>query len=254
MTVLYLSWIIPTYNEEERIAKTVREVDGYLKSKNFADRYEIIVVDSASGDRTAERVKTLAAVTPALGLVSVQNRGKGWAVKQGMLSASGDIRIFSDADNSVSPDQCDRFLPIVCGGGDRQECFDVVIGSIEAEGAAIEEHAQWYRRSLGKLSKYVIRVGADLWEIRDTQRGFKMFSRRAAERIFPQQTITGWGFDIEILLIAKRNGLRIHEVPVRWVNPGDSKVSIGAYASTFKELVEIKRNDLQGLYGTSGRS
>ncbi len=247
---MYLSWIIPAYNEEKRIEKTIREVDRYLGSKHLPGGYEIIVVDSASADRTALIVRSLRASRANLKLLEVQNRGKGWAVKQGMLAATGDIRLFSDADNSVSPEQLDKFLPLVCGGaGGEARCSDVVIASIEAPGAVIEEHAQWYRRGLGKLSKYVIRAVAGLWRIRDTQRGFKVFSSRAAEEIFPRLTITAWGFDIEVLVIAHRRGFSIVEVPVRWVNPGDSKVSLGAYASTLRELLEIKWNDVRGLYG-----
>lgn len=246
---MYLSWIIPAYNEEKRIEKTIREVDEYLGSKNVSGGYEMIVVDSASSDRTAERVKTLTSTLPGLRLVQVQNRGKGWAVQQGMLAAAGQIRLFSDADNSVSPEQLDKFLPLVCGGtGAEARCSDVVIASIEAPGAVIEEHAQWYRRWLGKWSKYLIRLVAGLWRVRDTQRGFKAFSRRAAEEIFSRMTITGWGFDIEVLVIAKRRGFSIVEVPVRWVNPGDSKVSIGAYASTLRELLKIKWKDIRGAY------
>ena len=245
---MYLSWIIPAYNEERRIEKTLYEVDAYLMSKNFSGGYEIIVVDSASLDRTAEIVKKLSPRIFNLSLLSVENKGKGWAVHEGMLKARGDARIFADADNSVSPDQLDNFLPLLCLGGKKDNCFDAVIGSIEIEGSTIEEHAQWYRRALGRVSKLIIRVISGLWEIRDTQRGFKLFSKRAAEAIFPRQTIATWGFDIEVLLIAKRRGFGTKEVPVKWVNPPDSKVSIGAYVGTFKELLQIKWNDILGKY------
>lgn len=245
---MFLSWIIPAYNEENRIEKTLFEVDAYLMSKNFPGGYEIIVVDSMSSDHTAEMVKRLSSRIFNLSLVSVENKGKGWAVHEGMLKARGEARIFADADNSVSPNQLDGFISFLCAGGKKDSCFDVVIGSIETEGATIEEHAQWYRRALGKMSKLIIRVISGLWEIRDTQRGFKLFSKRAAETIFTRQTIMTWGFDIEILLTAKRHNFAIKEVPVKWVNPGDSKVGIGAYVSTFKELLQIKWNDLRGKY------
>ena len=124
----------------------------------------------------------------------------------------------------------------------------MVIGSIEVEGAVINEQAQWYRRLLGKLSKYLIRAVSGLWEIRDSQRGFKWFSKRAAETVFPRQTLMGWGFDFEVILIAKRHGLRVREVPVRWVNPPDSKVRLGAYVTTLHELFMVKWNDIRGKY------
>src|SRR3989344_1275805 len=210
---MHVSWIIPAYNEERRIEKTVREVDAYLRSKNFPGGYEIIVADSASRDRTAEIVSGLSRGMQHLRLVKVENRGKGWAVKQGMLAARGEARVFADADNSVSPEQAGRFL--------------------------------------GRLAKFVIRAVSGLGEVRDSQRGFKFFSRRAAETIFPRQRIAGWGFDFEILLIGKRNGFRIKEIPVRWVNPSDSKVRLHAYLTTLLELFAVKWNDLLGRYRAS---
>lgn len=255
---MFLSWIIPAYNEERRIAKTIREVDAYLRGRNFPGGYEIIVADSASGDRTAEILREFQSRIPDLRLLGVENKGKGWAVKNGMLAAKGEVRIFADADNSVSPEQFDAFLPLLCRNPigpispispiGRDGCFDVVIGSIETAGAAIEEQAQWYRRLLGKLAKYVIRLGSGLWEIRDSQRGFKVFTRSAAEYIFPRQTLEGWGFDFEILLIAKLGGFGIKEVPVRWINPPDSKVGLGAYGSTLLELARVRWNLIKGAY------
>ena len=246
---MYLSWIIPAYNEEQRIEKTIREVDAYLCAKNFTGGYEIVVSNSASRDRTAEVVGRLQKEIPALSLLNLENKGKGWAVRQGMLKARGTVRIFSDADNSVSPDHLGAFLPWLCTEGmDGGACFDVVIGSIEIPGAVIEEHAQWYRRMLGKFAKYLIRAVSGLWEIHDSQRGFKVFSRRAAEVAFGRQTLTGWGFDFEILLIAKLGGFRIREVPVRWVNPPDSKVGLGAYGTTLVELARVRWNRIRGLY------
>lgn len=245
---MHLSWIIPAYNEEERIEKTIREVDAFLKSKSFPGKYEIIVSNSASKDRTEEIVKKLILEIPQLRLLNLENKGKGWAVKQGMLDAEGDIRLFSDADNSVSPEQADEFLKIICKEGTLGGCFDIVIGSIEVAGSTIEEHAQWYRRLLGRASKYVIRAISGLWEIHDSQRGFKFFSRQAAEVIFPRQTLLGWGFDFEVLLIAKLHGFKTKELPVRWINPPDSKVKLNAYFTTFAELLTIKWNDIRGIY------
>lgn len=244
---MYLSWIIPSYNEEKRIEKTLLEVDRYLRSKQF--EYEIIVVDNGSRDRTSQIVENLKGTMKNIRLLKTKGPGKGWAVKEGMISAKGELRIFSDADNSVSPEQLDHFLPFICTPDSNSEsCYDIVIGSIEVEGATIEEHAQWYRRMLGKLSKYIIRAIAGLWAIHDTQRGFKLFTRPAAETIFPHQKITTWGFDIEVFVVAKRHHLRVKELPVVWVNPDGSKVGLGAYVSTFRELLQIKWNDLRGIY------
>lgn len=242
-----LSWIIPAYNEEARIGKSIREVDAYLSTRTFSGGYEIVVCDSASRDRTVEVVRNLMKDIPHLRLISVENRGKGWAVRRAMLGVIGDIRIFSDADNSVSPEQFDHLLPFIKTPQGRG-AYDVVIGSIEVPGAFIDEHAQWYRRALGKLAKYIIRAGTGLWAIRDSQRGFKAFTAAAAEKIFPKQTVIGWGFDFEVLLIAKKAGCVIKEVPVHWVNPGGSKVGLAAYASTFRDLVHVMRNNALGRY------
>ncbi|MEK7108738.1 MAG: dolichyl-phosphate beta-glucosyltransferase [Patescibacteria group bacterium] len=245
---MYISWIIPAYNEEQRISKTLRAVSAYLRSKGLPGGYEIIVVDSTSRDRTAAIVATLGQEIPNVRLMTVENRGKGWAVKQGMLAATGDIRLFADADNSVSPEQADRFLPHLCTMPVSAPCADIVIGSIEVRGASVQEHAQQYRRLLGKLAKYVIRIVSGLWEIRDSQRGFKFFTRRAAETIFPRQTLIGWGFDFEVLLIGKRHEFSIRELPVVWINPPDSKVKLSAYATTLGELLRVRWNDVTGKY------
>lgn len=250
---MYLSWIVPAYNEEKRIEKTIRDVDAYLKSKHFDGGYEIIVSNSASRDRTREIVSGLTRSMPSLRLLNLENKGKGWAVREGMRAARGAIRLFADADNSVAPEHLDLFLPLICKEQDAAQdttdaCADVVIASIEVPGAIVEEHAQWYRRALGKLAKYVIRIGAGIWEVRDSQRGFKVFTERAASYVFARQTLMSWGFDFEILKIAKLGGFRIREVPVRWINPPDSKVGIGAYGATLGELMRVRWNLIRGAY------
>ncbi len=247
---MYLSWIIPAYNEEKRIERSIRDAAAFLRSKNFPGGFEILVSNSASRDRTVEVVTRLMADISELRLLNLENKGKGWAVRSAMLAVRSEVRMFSDADNSVSPEQLDRFLPLLCPLDQvkKEDCFDVVIGSIEIPGATIEEHAQWYRRMLGKFAKYVIRAVSGLWAIHDSQRGFKVFSAAAAEAVFSRQTITGWGFDFEILLIARLHGFRIREVPVHWVNPPDSKVGIGAYGSTLGELFRVRWNAIRGRY------
>jgi len=162
-------------------------------------------------------------------------------VKQGMLEARGKYRLFMDSDNSVPIDYFDKFLPYFSQG------YDVVIGSIEVAGAKIEEHAAWYRRLLGHWAKLLIRFMA-IWEIHDTQRGFKIFSEKAAREVFPLQTLTRWGFDIEILVISKNLGFRIKELPVTWNNPAGSKVTLGAYFTTLRDLLIVKKNLIFGKY------
>jgi len=241
MDRIHLSIIIPAYNEAKRIEETLLDIDKYLSKQDYI--YEIIVVSDGSKDNTAEVVVKTGQLVKNLRLIdNKENHGKGYVVQQGMLEAKGEYRLFTDADNSTTIDHLEKFWPYC------KEGYDVIIGSIEVAGAKIDENAAWYRRLLGRISKYIIRIIAGLWEIHDTQRGFKLFSAKAAEKIFPKQTIMRWGFDIEILVLAKKMGFKIKEVPVNWSNPGESKVTLKSYIRTFQELLKIKQNLIMNKY------
>lgn len=234
----YLSVIIPAYNEEKRIAATAKDISSYLQKQKYTS--EIVVIDDGSADQTVEIVNSLG--LPYLRVIdNKENHGKGYVVRQAMLEVKGEYRLFMDADNSTKIVEIEKFWPYF------KEGYDIVIGSIEVKGSKIEEKAAWYRRALGKLSKILIRFML-IWEIHDTQRGFKCFTAKSVETIFPKQTIERWGFDMEILLIAKKQGFKIKELPVRWVNPEGSKVTLGSYISTLRELLKIKWNNLRGKY------
>ena len=236
-----LSVIVPAYNEAERIEKSLLDISEFLKKQAF--EYEVLVVVDGAKDNTAEVVKKLETVVPNLRLINNQvNHGKGWVVRQGMLEAKGEWRLFTDADNSTSIEQINTFWPFTTAG------YDIVIGSIEVAGAQINENAQWYRRALGHWSKYLIRVVAGLWDIHDTQRGFKLFSAKAAEDIFSLAKIDRFAFDIEILALAKHLGYKIKEVPVIWNNAGGSTVSLSSYVEVFKDLIKIRLNLWSGKY------
>ncbi|KKP98717.1 MAG: hypothetical protein US71_C0005G0019 [Parcubacteria group bacterium GW2011_GWD2_38_12] len=237
---IYLSVVIPAYNEEHRIGKSLVELDQYLSKQSYI--YEILVINDGAKDRTVDVVREAMKTVKNLRLIdNKENHGKGYVVRQGMLEAKGKYRLFSDADSSVSIEQIEKFWPYF------EQGYDVVIGSIEVAGAKIEEHAAWYRRFVGHWAKLLIRMLA-IWEIHDTQRGFKCFTAKAAQDVFLRQTITRWGFDIEILVIAKEHRYKIKEVPVVWINPGESKVGASAYISTLKELLQIKWNLIKGKY------
>ncbi len=240
MHPIFLSVIIPAYKEGGRIGSTLLHLEKYFCDKPYA--YEIIVVNDGSPDDTAAVVLSYRRKIKNLKLIdNLRNHGKGYVVRAGMLAARGEYKLFMDADNSVTIDNVERFLDHAKGG------HDVVIGSIKAEGAIVHEGNQWYRRILGTLSKIVVKYIA-VPGIQDTQRGFKLFTREASDVIFPAQTINGFGFDMELLVIAQRSGMSIKEVPVEWINPSGSTVSLKADVTTFGELMKIKYNSIRGVY------
>jgi dolichyl-phosphate beta-glucosyltransferase len=235
-----LSVIIPAYNEENHIAETLMDVSKYLQKQDYVS--EIIVVDDGSKDKTAEIAKKMEGVIHFLRVIeNKKNQGKGAVVKQGMLGAQGQYCIYVDADNAISINQIENFWPYI------KEGYEVVIGSIEVPGAVKEEKYVFYRKILGKFSKYLIRA-LTIWSIHDTQRAFKLFSQEATKKIFPRQTIMRWGFDIEILVIAKKLGYKIKELPVRWINPAGGRVNFLSYLRTLRELLQIKFNLIKGKY------
>lgn len=239
----HLSVIIPAYNEENRIKETLGEVYSYLTRQNYS--WEVIVVSDGSKDRTVEVVSEFISNKPEISLIAnTKNHGKGYVVRQGMLQAEGDYRLFTDADNSTSIDQIEKFWPYLI-----EENYEIAIGSIEVPGAVIHEQAQWYRRILGKYSKYIIRTVAGLWDIRDTQRGFKCFTKKSAIEIFSKTKIDRFGFDIEVLALAKKMGYKIKEVPVIWNNPSGSKVGLKSYFEVLKDLFKIRYYFLFNFYG-----
>lgn len=241
---MYLSWIIPTYNEERRIMKSIREVDAYLRSKRLSGGFEIIVADSASRDRTIAVVEALRSEIPNLRAVSVERRGKGLGVKAGMLAAHGEIRLFSDADNSTAPAHFDAMEPFFSSG------YDVVISSRDAKdapGASRDVKEPWYRELLGNLGNLIIQ-SVGVWGVWDTQNGFKGFTAKAAREIFHHTTIRGWAFDIEVLALARRFGFRVGVIPIQWRYDPDSKLSLGAYLEVLADVFRIRWNLLTGRY------
>lgn len=239
---MHLSVVIPAYNEERRISKTLLDIDKYLSKQKYS--YEIIVVDDGSKDRTKFVVEKFQGVIKNLRLIAnPQNRGKGYVVRQGMLEAKGDFRIFTDADNSTSVDQVERMWPHLERG------FEVVIGSRDVKGAVIAVKQPWYRRVLlGNTFNLLVQMICGLWGIWDTQCGFKGFSKKATEDIFPKCKIDRWAFDPEILVIAKKMGYKIKEVPVTWLNDFESKVKLKSTIKMFLDILQIRLNLIRRKY------
>ena len=237
----FLSVIIPAYNEAERIPLTLIDVDKHLSQAKYP--YEILVVNDGSTDDTALVVERFSKMIPGLRSTGYQvNRGKGGAVRFGMLEAIGRYRLLMDADNSTSVDHFDKMIPYF------EEGYDVVICSRADKNSKLTPAQGILRRTLGKIGNLIIQILV-LPGIWDTQCGFKAFSEAAAERIFPLQRITGWGFDVEILGLAKNLGYRIKQIPVIWVNDTASRVKASAYISTLIETLRIRLWLWRDVYG-----
>jgi dolichyl-phosphate beta-glucosyltransferase len=239
---MYLSVIIPAYNEEKNIEQTIRSIFNYLKLKNI--EHEILVVTDGSTDNTKSIVKSLIPEIPTLNLISFkENRGKGYVVKMGMIKAKGDFKLFTDADNSTSIDNIEKMMPYFNKG------YDVVIASIGVTGKQILKGSEpLWRKLFGKLGNLYIRLLVTPG-IYDTQRGFKIFTAKAADKIFPKLTIERWGFDVEVLALANKFGFKIKEVPVVWQNNiNTSHVKLSAYFQVLLEVLKIKWNLLINKY------
>ena len=208
----YLSLIIPAYNEGSRIAANVETVRAFLET--LGKPYEIIVVDDGSTDCTGELLTKLQGVKA----ISYQpNHGKGYAVRQGVIASRGDFVAFSDADLSAPIDELSKLFDTINAGA------DIAIGSRALKNSQLVIHQPRYRELGGKALNLVIRMLA-VPGIMDTQCGFKLFKGEAARRVFAECILDGWGFDVEVLYLARRIGCRVAEIPVRWSHSADSKI------------------------------
>jgi len=237
---MYLSVIIPAFNEAARIAETIIDIDQYLQAQDFD--YEIIVVNDGSSDNTSDIVNRLTQNITALRLIeNPENKGKGNAIRRGMLEAEGSTRLFMDADNSARIDQIAKLHPYLAEG------YPIVIGSRAQKGARITVRQPWHRVLIGKLGNKLVRIVA-VPGIKDTQCGFKVFTRHAVEQIFPKMVIDGWGFDIEALVIARRYNLPVKEVGIEWASHPESFFKPADYFRVMREMSIIRWNALWGKY------
>jgi dolichyl-phosphate beta-glucosyltransferase len=235
-----VSIVIPAYNEESRLAATLDRVLAYLGERGHP--HEILVVDDGSQDGTAALAERYASRGVRL-LRNPGNRGKGYSVRHGMLAASRPLVLFSDADLSTPIEELERLAaPVEAGEA------AVAIGSRAVAGANVEVSQPFYRVAMGKIFNRIVRLVA-LGGFADTQCGFKLFTREAAQAVFALQRFERFSFDVEILYIARKLGFRIAEVPVRWLNSPDTKVSpVKDSLDMFADLFRIRWNDLRGRY------
>jgi dolichyl-phosphate beta-glucosyltransferase len=241
MSEIYLSIIIPAYNEEKRLPQTLREIDEYFKKQSFES--EIIVVSDGSTDRTVEVVRNLMGEIKNLRILDFkENMGKGFGVKEGMLKALGNFRLFTDADNSTTIEQVEKMWPYF------EEGYDIVIGSRDVKGAILDPPQPPFRRLTGEAFKYFRKIIVGLWEIEDSQCGFKCFTKEASEDILPKCKINRFAFDPEILLIAQKLGYKIKEIPIYWKNDLQSKVKLKSMLKMLLDLFKIRLNDIKRIY------
>ena len=239
MTAPFVSIIIPAHNEETRLPHTLEQVLAFLEQQPYTS--EVVVVENGSEDRTFEIAKGFARQHPSLRVIREAERGKGLAVRRGMLEVRGEYRFMCDADLSMSIDQLNHFLPPTT------QNVDIAIGSREAAGALRFDEPP-YRHIGGRIINLAIRL-LILPGLQDTQCGFKCFTAAAAEQTFKLQTLHGWSFDIELLYIARRRGLTIREIPIQWRFNSQTKLSAVQDAlRMLRDIFCIHRNALRGDY------
>ncbi|WKZ39967.1 MAG: glycosyltransferase family 2 protein [Anaerolineales bacterium] len=239
MKTPFLSIVIPAHNEEDRLPNTLEKIYKFLETQDFL--YEVIIVENGSSDHTLELAQEFAQSRPTLRVLQEQKRGKGNAVKRGMLEAHGDYRFICDADLSMPIEELLKFIPPAL------QQFDIAIASREAPGA-VRYNEPPYRHIGGRAVNFIIQL-LILPGLNDTQCGFKCFRADIAEAIFRQQTLAGWSFDIEILYLARRKKFIINEIPIHWYFDADSKVSaVRDAVRMISDIFRIHLNAIRGRY------
>ena len=240
-TSLRYSIVIPAYNESRRIVPTLNRVLSYVAEQGWDA--EIIVVNDGSQDDTADLIRGFVERNPIMRLLeNPGNRGKGYSVRNGMLHARGEMLLFSDADLSSPIEEAPKLFRAIADGA------DVAIGSRWLRAELQTGRQPLYRQLFGRMFNLILRVVLGL-NFKDTQCGFKAFNRRAAQTIFPQQRIERWGFDPELIFLARRAGLKVVEIPVQWAHDEKSKISpLRDGLRMFLEVLKIRWNSISGKY------
>ena len=239
MKTIKLSVVLPAFNEERRIGSTLDGIHNYLRAQNF--EFEIVLVDDGSRDDTVQIAESWAHDTDVLRILKLPHRGKGFAVKEGMLRARGNLRLMCDVDMSMPVEYIERFVDKMSEG------YDVVIGSREVDGSVIIGEPL-HRHMMGRIFNQYVRMML-ISDFRDTQCGFKCFTDEAADKLFRLQRIKGWGFDVEILIAARAQNMKVLEMPLEWHHDPDTKVRLFSSAlEMIKDMLMIKYRSLMGRY------
>ncbi|MGB1749422.1 MAG: dolichyl-phosphate beta-glucosyltransferase [Dehalococcoidia bacterium] len=239
----YLSVVIPAFNEQVRIASTVNSLVEFLNVWLPKDRqWELLVVDDGSSDDTASIVSEIGVNEPRVRVINAEHGGKGSAVRRGMSEANGDWRFLCDADLSMPAEHLGRFF----ADDDNSPKYDISIASREAPGA-VRYNEPRSRHVKGRLFNYAVKVLA-MRGIEDTQCGFKLFSKDAAEKLFPKQSLEGWAFDVELLVMAKNAGYYIGEIPIDWYYGEGSKMTLTKGVLAVLDVAKVGLNNLLGKY------
>lgn len=241
MSQPFLSIVIPAHNEASRLPPSLEQIDCFLAKQEYSA--EVIVVENGSHDRTFDVAQAAARESDYIHVIQSPDgiRGKGLAVKQGMLAATGEWRFICDADLSMRIEDLAKFLPPATTG------CDIVIASREVAGAVRVDEPE-YRHIMGRVATFIIKLTA-LKDYEDTQCGFKLFSAAVAEDLFQVQRMNGIGFDVELLYIAKRRGYKVKELPITWYYDPYSTMRLWDDSiHLLREIWEIRRNWRLGLY------
>ena len=242
MSTPFLSIVIPAHNEERRLPATLAQALAFLQVQSYTS--EVLIVENGSQDRTLEVAQSFAAEHSTVRVLQEKRRGKGLAVRRGMLEARGEFRFMCDADFSMPIEEVNRFLPPAL------ERADIAIASREAPGA-VRYNEPAYRHLGGRLINTMIRM-LILPGLQDTQCGFKCFRTAVAEDLFAHQTLPGWSFDIEILYVARQRGYRIVELPIPWYfNPESKLNAVQDSIQMGLDILTIHLNALRGAYRRS---
>jgi glycosyltransferase involved in cell wall biosynthesis len=234
-----LSIVIPVHNEEKRLPTALEQIDAFMKQQPYTA--EVVIVENGSEDDTVAVARRFSLSCPYIRLFREDARGKGLAVRRGMIEARGKYRFMADVDFSMPVEEINNFLPSKLTG------FDIAIGSREAPGA-VRYNEPFHRHLMGRVLNWLVKLFA-IPDFEDTQCGFKCFTAEAADDIFPLQRMNGIGFDVESLYIAKKRGYKMVEVPINWYYNADSRMKlVGDSMAILGEIFAIRKNWRNGLY------